>query len=382
MNTKTFAQIAPLFPPEQSLLIRGATGIGKSAIVRQVAQKLGLNFIDVRGSTMDEAAVGGLPDLEAIKNSGVACYVLPSWYVRSCKEPCLLFLDELNRSMPPVMQSFFQIVLDRQLGNNVDGNPLSLHPKTRVFAAVNFGGEYDVSAMDPALMRRFNVIDLEASLDEWCDWAQDNGHDPILLEFLKSNPKHFVEKNLKAVETGKVVPHPASWSMADRNLRHAGVNASKVAGSKNDLHYNLIRGNVGDEAAAAYCAFVDKYELVLSAEDILNGKISEKRKKAMRGNVSEFNAGVEKILEFSKTNLLTDSQVKNAVDFARLGGEEILFNFFSSLMPIASEAPAEFQQSCERNLVHVLQEIKPENLELLVKNSMEKENAAENKGEK
>lgn len=379
MNTSTFSKIAPLFPPEQSILIRGATGIGKSAIVRQIATNLNLNFIDVRGSTMDEAAVGGLPDLEAIKNSGVACYVLPSWYVRACKEPSLLFLDELNRSMPPVMQSFFQIVLDRQLGNNVDGMPLSLHPKSRVFAAVNFGGEYDVSAMDPALLRRFNVIDLEASLDEWCEWAAGAGHDPILLEFLKTNPKHFVEKNLKAVENGKVVPHPASWSMVDRNLKHAGLNASKIAGQKNDLHYSLIRGSIGDEAAAAYCAFVDKYELVLSAEDILNGKLSEKRKKAMRGNVSEFNAGIEKILEFSKTNKFTDSQVKNAVDFARLGGEEILFHFFSSLMPIASEAPAEHQQNCERNLVNVLAEIKPENLELLVKKSIEKENASEDK---
>jgi MoxR-like ATPase len=72
-------------------------------------------------------------------------------------------LDELNRSLPGVQQSFFQLVLDRELGNDKDGNPYKFHPETRIFAAVNHGSEYDVNEMDPALLRRFWTVDLQPS---------------------------------------------------------------------------------------------------------------------------------------------------------------------------------------------------------------------------
>ena len=79
----------------------------------------------------------------------------------------------MNRSLPGVQQSFFQLILDRELGNDKDGNPYRLHPETRVFAAVNHGAEYDVNDMDPALLRRFWTVDLEPTVDNWLEWARD-----------------------------------------------------------------------------------------------------------------------------------------------------------------------------------------------------------------
>ena len=123
MDIKTFKKLAAKLPANIAVLMRGPTGVGKSHMGKALAAELGLEFLDVRGSTMDESQVSGIPDFETSKTAGVATFCLPSWYVRACREPVVLMLDELNRSMPQVMQSFFQIVLDRELGNNVDGEP-------------------------------------------------------------------------------------------------------------------------------------------------------------------------------------------------------------------------------------------------------------------
>ena len=145
MDMKTFKTLAAQLPPHIAVLMRGPTGVGKSHMARALADELELPFIDVRGSTMDESQVSGIPDFETSKTAGVATFCLPSFYVRACREPVVLMLDELNRSMPQVMQSFFQIVLDRELGNNVDGEPLRLHPQTRVIAAVSWQNRLEPS---------------------------------------------------------------------------------------------------------------------------------------------------------------------------------------------------------------------------------------------
>ena len=207
MDIKTFVSLAPRLPAEIAVLMRGPTGVGKSHLAKAVAKHLSLPFIDVRGSTMDESKVTGIPDFEVSKELGVSTFVLPSWFVRACREPVVLMLDELNRSMPQVMQAFFQVVLDRELGNDANGNPMKLHPDTRVLAAVNWGSEYDVNDMDPALLRRFWVVDLEPTTKDWLVWAEKSGIDPVTIDFIRQNPVHL-RVDVGSVEPGTVAPTP------------------------------------------------------------------------------------------------------------------------------------------------------------------------------
>ena len=153
----------------------------RSFAAKAIAKELDIPFIDVRGSTMDESDMG-IPDLEKSKDAGAYTKMLPSWYVRACREPVVLMLDELNRSLPQVMQGFFQVVLDRELGNGPDGIAYRLHPETRVIAAVNVGNEYDVNEMDPALLRRFWVTEIEPTVTNWVEWAKEANLDSVLVE--------------------------------------------------------------------------------------------------------------------------------------------------------------------------------------------------------
>ena len=328
MDIKTFTTLAPQLPAEIAVLMRGPTGVGKSQIAKQCADEIGLPFIDVRGSTMSEGDVGGYPDIEGMKETGVMTFCMPSWFVRSCREPVVLMLDELNRSLPGVQQSFFQLVLDRELGNDKDGNPYKLHPQTRVFAAVNHGSEYDVNEMDPALLRRFWTIDLEPTVHDWIDWAIPAGIDPVTVDFIRNHPEHL-RVDPGSVEPGTVVPTPASWHRLDESLRHMGLVPSELAGTGTEGIYALATGFVGVEASIAYSEFIKRYERVISADDVLNGDIDDKRAKELPA--SEALGVLDKLVEHSKDNDWKKKQVKHVAAFVNARGGEQLIYFWNAI---------------------------------------------------
>ena len=328
MDIKTFKKLASKLPPHIAVLMRGPTGVGKSHLSRAVADELSLPFIDVRGSTMDESQVSGIPDFETSKESGVATFCLPSWYVRACREPVVLMLDELNRSMPQVMQSFFQIVLDRELGNNAEGETLKLHEDTRVFAAINWGSEYDVNDMDPALLRRFWVCDLDPTVGDWVEWANSEDIDPVLVDFVRQHPEHL-RPDVSSVDPGTVVPTPASWHRLAESLDHMGLAPKTVAGNRPDGFYAVCMGFLGTEAAIAFSEFVARYERVISAEDVLQGRVPEE--KVAELPASEALSVVDKLVEHSKTNNWSEEEAANAADFVvARGGEQVVY-FWTAL---------------------------------------------------
>lgn len=332
MDISTVLKVVPQLPNEISVLLRGPTGIGKSQITKQLADMAGIPLIDVRGSTMDEAKATGIPDFETSKEHGVATFVMCSWYVRACREPCVLFLDEINRSMPQVMQAFFQVVLDRCLGNDKDGEPWPLHPGTRVVAAGNFGSEYDVVEMDPALLRRFWTVDLEPDLNGWIEWASKKGLHPVLIDFIRENPAHwYVDLSAKKVTPGQVIPTPATWERIDTSLKHANVNLFDICGKPQDLFtYSLVRGFVGTEAAQSFTRFVEKYENVISAEDLLNGKVEIK--KVLKFKASELSDLINKVTEHCGENDWTPEQVDRALAFCKALPGELQMTMYYALI--------------------------------------------------
>lgn len=323
MDIKTFKIVAPSLPANIAVLMRGPTGVGKSHLAKQIADVHALPFIDVRGSTMSEGDVGGYPDIEGMKESGIMTFCMPSWFVRACNEPVVLMLDELNRSLPGVQQSFFQLVLDRELGNDKNGNPYRLHPETRVIAAVNHGSEYDVNEMDPALLRRFWVADIEPTSEDWVSWAQDNDIDSVLVDFIRQNPAHL-RVDPGSVEPGTVCPNPASWHRADECLKHMSMAPSECAGNPApEGMYALLLGLVGTEAAISMCSFVKEYELQVSAEDVLGGKVTKKVITTLSNSV--LNGVIDKLGASCKSSDWNAKECKHVGAFAKnLPGEMMI----------------------------------------------------------
>jgi hypothetical protein len=329
MDIKTFTSVASALPSDIAVLMRGPTGVGKSYLARQCAEMIDLPFIDVRGSTMSEGDVGGYPDIEGMKTTGVMTFCMPSWFMRACAEPVVLMLDELNRSLPGVQQSFFQLVLDRELGNDKNGIPYKLHPQTRVFAAVNWGAEYDVNDMDPALLRRFWVCDLEPSTEDWLDWAISSDIDAGMVDFIRQNPAHL-RVDPSTVEPGTICPNPASWHRLADTLSHMGINPSAVAGSRPSSYYPVAMGFVGTEAAIAFCDFVENYESVVTAEDVLDN-YKEKKHDIEALTNDRANEVIERLAEHCKDNKWGVSQAKNVAKYAQFLPGELMIQLWNKV---------------------------------------------------
>ena len=327
MNIKSFLKIVKNLPPHHAVLMRASTGVGKSSLVAQIAEEVSLPLIDVRASIMSEGDVQGYPDIEGMKEKGIMTFCMPSWFVRACNEPVVLFLDEFNRGLPAVQQSFFQIVLDRQLGNDENGMPYNIHPETRIFAAINHGNEYDVNEMDPALLRRFWTIDLKPTKDDWINWAKSKNVDNLIIEFLRTRSSHLFV-NLEKVKPGNVFPTPASWARFDEVLKYVGVNL--MEDRKTFDIFNTAIGFIGQEAAVEFSDFVKKYEVVVSPEELLKSfKNCEHKLKTMSND--RINSLIERLGEHSTSNNWTVTQAKNAAKLGKMISEEMMIHFWSKV---------------------------------------------------
>ena len=313
MDIKTFNNVAPRLPAEIAVLIQGPTGIGKSYLVKDIAAGLELPVVDRRLSQMSEGDMVGLPELV----DGTTRFCPPDWYAQACREPVVLFMDELNRATPEVIQAAFQIVLDRELNGH------KLHPDTRVFAAVNVGAEYEVNEMDPALLRRFWSIELEPTHADFIDWAEGRLA-PVIVDFIRQHEEHL--RPTKATEPGKVAPNPASWERLDKSLKHMGE-----VEQPSDVWYPVALGMVGVEAAISLVEFAKNWENEVSAEDVLDNfdAVAEQVKGF---EASKVNALIGKLAAHCKDNEWKASQAKNVAAFANsLPSSEMLVHLWNQV---------------------------------------------------
>ncbi|HWO60252.1 MAG TPA: MoxR family ATPase, partial [Umezawaea sp.] len=88
----------------------GAPGIGKSSLVRDFAESLGLECVTLLGTQLAPEDLIGVPELV----NGRSRFAPPESIARD--EPYCLFLDELNASSPEVQKAFYSLILDRRIG--------------------------------------------------------------------------------------------------------------------------------------------------------------------------------------------------------------------------------------------------------------------------
>jgi AAA domain (dynein-related subfamily) len=305
LDFKSFIQCAQRLPANVSVLLRGPHGIGKSQGVFQLGAHFDLSVIDKRLSQMSEGDMIGLPKVEG----GVTKFLPPDWYMDACNNARVLFLDELNRATPEVMQAAFQVVLDRQLNGH------RLHPNTRVYAAINNSGAYQVNEMDPALLDRFWTVDLKPTVEDWLEWAKPRVH-PNLYDFVLANQKFLdpVGKDSNAIE-----PSRRSYERLDATL----VAANLMDHPEDPMFYSLSRGFIGNEASIKLTDFVKNMDKQISAEDILN-KFDKVKTKISKLGQEKWNICIEKIDEYVQKNGITDAQGKNLGAFCDIIPQELV----------------------------------------------------------
>lgn len=325
MSIKNFVETAKLLPSGISILLRGETGIGKSQITHQLAHQFKLKVVDRRLSQMSEGDMVGLPSTDG----ECTRFNPPDWYKDACDNPRLLFLDELNRATQEVMQAAFQIVLDREL------NGWKLHPDTRVYCAVNIGSKFTVNEMDPALLRRFFVVDLTPDTADWIRWAESK--EPIfggnihetLIDFIRTHDKWL--DPAKNAEPSAVQPTRHSWERLDSSLKHAGIEEQPT----HPHFYHIVMGFVGIEPAIAFCDFAKNTNARITGDDIMNhyDKVRA-RVTAKNMTTDKMNAIIDRTVDFTTNDLKRLSEVHgaNLVAFAQDLDKELRLILWTKLV--------------------------------------------------
>ena len=333
MKISTLKTVCSSLPSFVSVMIRGGYGIGKSEAVAQLASEyFKLPMIDRRLSQMTEGDLLGLPSTDG----NVTRFNPPDWIRAACLAPHVLFLDEINRATPEVTQAAFQLVLDRQLNGNV------LHPESRVFTAINASAEYQVNEVDPALLDRFFVVDLEADLSEFLTHLGPTFPD-LLKEFLTQQPNALTPTR---VESGKIAPSPRSWYRLGKSMTIAGVSEKP----EDPLFYQLAAGFVGSDLAQSLVSYGKSHDTKLTAQDILNdGHTAPVKKKVAASTPEKRSLLVDELVTAieamaSKDDAVpgseeefSDSMADNVASFYKVLDPEARVRFTCSMLGIAEK---------------------------------------------
>lgn len=248
INTTQLKFILEHTPASQNIMLVGKHGIGKSRILEDFFTGRGEKVVTLfLGQMSDPGDLIGLPHLD--ETTGRTEFMLPYWFPTDGK-PVVLFLDELNRARPEVLQTVMDLTLNRKLAGK------SLPEESRIISAVNSGSEYQLTDLDPALVSRFNIYEFAPSVEDWIEWARESGLDSRIISFIDENPDYldgeessgpFGEDNLERT------PDRRSWERTSQIIKEFEVLDEAVQA--------MVSGIVGNRAAASFIEYVNQHKL-------------------------------------------------------------------------------------------------------------------------
>ena len=261
---------------QRPVFLVGAPGIGKTAIVEQIAEELGIGFVSYAMTHHTRQSALGLPyivnkrygNAEFSVSEYTMSEILASVYEEmkhTGKTEGILFLDEINCVSETLAPGILQFLQYKTFGRHrvpdgwvivTAGNPSEFNENAR---------EFDIAMLD-----RLKKIIVEPDLDVWKNYAVDSHVHPVILAYLQLRPQHFY--HVETTLDGKSFVTARSWDDLSQMLsiyEENGLNADK----------DLISQYLQDEdIARSFTNYYDlyrKYHAEYPVEEILCGTVSE-----------------------------------------------------------------------------------------------------------
>lgn len=259
-------------------LVVGESGIGKTALAKQVAKGNDWHLIVIDGNLLKEGEIGGLPTIESyrtIDSNGneiekkATVYAIHSKLkeideVVATGKAVLLFIDEINRCEHTVQQELMNLILNREI------NGYKLSDEVKILAAMNpsskYGSDFDyqVVDMDAAQENRFVWLHMESDPNQWIKWASGAGIEQAIIEFISTFPEYLNKKNEEDVRAT-----PRSYERVSKSYKIYKANEGAISRT---VFLNVLKGNVGRVIAEALLSFIEAgYAPLITYEEVFEG---------------------------------------------------------------------------------------------------------------
>ena len=241
------------------LMLWGPPGVGKTSIVRDVAVQEKVMCHTIALTLMDPTDLSGLP---VVNEDRTAVRWIPLGELPTGGEG-YLFFDEINTADPSVMAAAMRLVLEGRLGE------YTMPPGwARIAAGNRVEDAASANHMPSALSDRFMHATLEVNSEDWIDWSNNNGIDPVLTAFIAYRPQLLHDFSPR----GTVNTTPRGWADVAKIITKTGGMADAVA-------LAAVSGRVGAGPAIELRAFVETWMSLPAIEPILDGADTDSHSK-------------------------------------------------------------------------------------------------------
>jgi hypothetical protein len=236
----------------RSVAIEGPPGGGKTSIVHQVAEELGLPIIEKHMPTMLVEDFG-IPYPDTTGNS--FSYKMPDWFPAKGKPGTerggILCFDDRNQTSTDNQK----VLANIQQARNLHGVPLA-----DGWSVVSTGNRQSDRAganrVLSHLRNRETVLEFETHLDDSTQWMIQHGVSPMVIAFTRFRPHLLHDFDPQR----DVNPTPRSWV--------EGVSAI-IGHVPPEAEYECFKGAIGEGAAAEFVGFVRIFRKLPNLDAVL-----------------------------------------------------------------------------------------------------------------
>jgi hypothetical protein len=262
-------------------MIESAPGIGKSSMMREIAEELDLFLIDERISTREPSDMTGyvLPtdsvDLNGNPFKQIQTAPLDIWPLEHTPLPInpktgqpykgwLIFLDELRSATPAAQAACYRVLLDREIGNK------KLHKRVLLAAASNrMEDNAVVHDAGTAMQSRLTWLGLRSDLDIWINnVAIGRSLDARVTAFVQWKGIQALN-NFNPDHQEKTFTCERTWEMASKILKK---NFPQVGPIPNEYAAVFV-GTIGQSMALEFIAFTQIYSNLVTFDDIVQNPL-------------------------------------------------------------------------------------------------------------
>lgn len=257
---------------QRPVFLLGAPGIGKTAIMEQIASELGIALVTYSMTHHTRQSALGLPYIEKRQYGGeevsVSEYtmseIIASIYEtmeKSGLNEGILFLDEINCVSETLAPSMLQFLQYKVFGRHqvpegwvivTAGNPPEYNRSVR---------EFDVVTLD-----RLKVLEVEADYPAWKIYAVNKGLHGAVLGFLEMSKDSFYK--IEMTQDGRSYVTARGWEDLSDILYLYEEEGIPAAG---DLVSQYIRHPEVAKEFEAYYELYGKYRRIYQIEKLLSG---------------------------------------------------------------------------------------------------------------